>query len=99
MTEHFCVIDFETTSREATEAHVVEWAAVVIKPARSVVEVHGQSRALGVRFVADAAQLETTVAAQPCLAQNTIHNEGHLRNRSSCFLVSNKLFNRLLEAG
>lgn len=32
MTARFVVIDLETTSREAAEAHIVEWAAVVVAP-------------------------------------------------------------------
>lgn len=32
MNETFVVVDLEATSREPTEAHIVEWAAVVIQP-------------------------------------------------------------------
>lgn len=32
MNEAFCVVDLETTHREPAEAHVVEWAAVVVTP-------------------------------------------------------------------
>lgn len=32
MNEHFVVVDLETTHREPKEAHVCEWAAVVITP-------------------------------------------------------------------
>jgi predicted ATP-grasp superfamily ATP-dependent carboligase len=39
--------------------------AVVVKPARSVVEVNGASRSLGVRFVADASGLDAVLASYP----------------------------------
>lgn len=32
MNEAFVVIDLETTSREPGEAHIVEWAAIVVRP-------------------------------------------------------------------
>ena len=39
--------------------------AVVVKPARSVVEVNGASRSLGVRFVADPSHLGVVLASYP----------------------------------
>ncbi len=61
--------------------------AVVVKPARSVVEVHGQSRALGVRFVPDAAQLESVLASYPEEAYPLLVQERTMGDGVGVFLL------------
>jgi predicted ATP-grasp superfamily ATP-dependent carboligase len=72
--------------------NVAPWpaGAVVVKPTRSVVEVRGQSRALGVRFVADAAQLDAVLASYPDEAYPLLIQERTIGDGVGVFLLRSR---------